>query len=343
MSRKIHSVFIFLRSGETLISVLSPVVKLDQTLLTGLLTAIREFGHEAIDEEIRTIEAGEYRFHYDVLNDLVTVGLADSDTDLLEVQAVLHSLNVLFLNTYDHIFKDWDGGTRIFDAFVPTIEQALAAHNNRYVTDKHELTPAEYLLNTLGGVLDVLLLNVLIGSAIIISCDPEKTTKIRESLNEMLPFRIPHMEAITDIGIAQGILHSRGDQVHKTSTLLGVTDEVYDLLITPEYSKRYLFLRGGMEGDCQYQSSPDQPEMNIAKTSLRLGSTISEQGKYLEFQLKQLIEDLRAFIRFRKDSPDLSDDGIQSLLHLIPERFELLVFLFEEFGSSSGPLSSSII
>ena len=47
----LHSVFIFLQSGETLVSHTSPVVKLDHTLLTGLLTAIREFGHEAIKEE----------------------------------------------------------------------------------------------------------------------------------------------------------------------------------------------------------------------------------------------------------------------------------------------------
>lgn len=335
--------FIFLRSGENLVSVISPVVKLDQTLLTGLLTAIREFGHEAIEEEIRTIEAGVYRFHYDVLDELVTVGLADSDADVLEVQAVLHSLNVLFLDRYQQIFVKWDGGTRMFEGFTPIIQQALDAHNLRAVTKKEELTSAEFLLNALGDVLDVLLLNILIGSAVILACDGEKTTKIRESLDELLPFRIPHMEAINDVEVVQGILQSRKDQIHKTPTLLGVTEEVYDLLSTPEYTKYYLFLKSKSEDDCSYSSPTDQPELTIAKTALRLGNSLSEQGRFLEFQLKHLIKDLRSYIRFRKQHPDLLENDIQVLLHLSSERFQILVFLFEEFGPSTGPLSRHLL
>jgi hypothetical protein len=319
------------------------MVKLDQTLLTGLLTAIREFGHEAIEEEIRTIEAGVYRFHYDVLEELVTVGLADSDADVLEVQAVLHSLNVLFLDRYQQIFTKWDGGTRMFEGFRPIIEQALDAHNFRAVTEKQELTSAEFLLDKLGDVLDVLLLNILIGSAIILACNAEKTTKIRESLDELLPFRIPHMEAISDVEVAQGILESRKDQIHKTPTLLGVTEEVYDFLSTSEYATPYLFLKSASEDECIYRSPTDQPELTIAKTALRLGNSLPEQGRFLEFQLKYLIDDLRSFIRFRKQYPDLLIEDIQALLHLCPERFQLLVFLHEEFGASSGPLSRSIL
>ncbi len=343
LSSKIHSVFIFLRSGENLVSVLSPVVKLDQTILTGLLTAIREFGHEAIDEEIRTIEAGVYRFHYDALQDIITVGLADSGADVLEVQAVLHSLNVLFLNKFEDILARWDGGTRMFEKFIPTIQQALAAHNTRFEAEKQELTSAEFLLSSMGEVLDILLLNILIGSAVIVCCSDEHITRLRESLDELLPFKIPHMDAITDMEITRGILQSRKHQVHKTSTLLGVTEKVFKNMVVPEYIDHYLFLRCDPDGGCWYQAPPNQFQMNIAKTSLALSESLSEQGQFLEFQLRELIKDLRYFISFRKHSPHLSLDDIQSLLHLNPKRFELLRYLHEEFGSSSGPLSVSLL
>jgi hypothetical protein len=342
LSSKIHSVFIFLRSGENLVSVISPMVKLDQTLLTGLLTAIREFGHEAIEQEIRTIEAGDYRFHYDVLKDLVTVGLADSEADVLEVHAVLHSLNVLFLDKFQHTLKDWDGGTRAFNGFVQIVQQALDAHNLRYVADEQELTSAECLLSHLGEVLDVLLLNILIGSAIILCCDGLEITKLSECLDELLPFKIPHMVSIADAEVAKDILQSRKNQVQKTPTILGVTGGVYDLLKTPEHTDHYLFLHCPKEGGCSHQAPPNQLGLNIAEMALRLGDSLTEQGRLLEFQLKRLISELRAFISFRKFSPDRTLEDIQELLHLSPERFQLLVFLHEEFGAHTGPLSESL-
>ncbi len=259
----------------------------------------------------------------------------------MEVQAVLHSLNVLFLNKYEQTLKRWDGGTRIFQGFIPIIQQALASHNIRFV-EKQELTSAEFLLSFLGETLDVLLVNILIGSAIFISCDLEKTKKLRESLDELFPFRIPHMVEISDVEIAQEILQSRKEQVQKTPTLLGVTGKVYDLLTTPEFTEHYLFLKDSLEGECVHQAPPNQLQMNIAKTSLGLGDSLSEQGKFLEFQLRELLAELRSFVSFRKNSPDLSFEDIQSLLHLSPERFELLIFLYEEFGSYTGPLLGSL-
>ncbi|MFX1475832.1 MAG: hypothetical protein ACFFCO_10215, partial [Promethearchaeota archaeon] len=68
---------------------------------------------------------------------------------------------------------------------------------------------------------------------------------------------------------------------------------------------------------------------------------LKEQGRFLEFQLRELISELKSFIRFRKNSPNLALEDIRSLLHLSSQRFQLLVFLHDEFGSHSGPLSSS--
>ncbi|MFX1342316.1 MAG: hypothetical protein ACFFAL_06415, partial [Promethearchaeota archaeon] len=200
-----HSVFIFLQSGETLLSHTSPVVKLDHTLLTGLLTAIREFGQEAIDEEIATIGAGAYRFHYDVLDPLITVGLADGNADELEVQAVLHSLNVLFYNQYEPQLKNWSGDIKPFQSFMPVINEALKAHNERSQVARRRITSTQYILETFDVTLDVLLLNILVGNAIIITgVKNKKFDELSQAIDQVLPFTVPNMPGISDIETAKG-------------------------------------------------------------------------------------------------------------------------------------------
>jgi hypothetical protein len=326
----LHSVFIFLQSGETLVSHTSPVVKLDQTLLTGLLTAIREFGHEAIAEEVRTIGAGEYRFHYDVLAPLITVGLADGNADELEVQAVLHSLNVLFFNQYENLLKKWRGDIKPFQTFSRIIIEALKAHNERSQVARKRISQTEYILDTFHDALDVLLINILIGNAIVLTgVDNKIFEQLSEAIDQVLPFTVPNMPGISDLETAQGILESRENQPHKLPTLLGVTKEVFQSLTTPENLEQYLFINLTKSPPI-YFAPLHQPSMDLARQALTLSDNSRLEAKILELELETLRAQLNSFIDFRRIAPDFTMDQLRSLLHFDSERFRLLAFLSQE-------------
>jgi hypothetical protein len=331
----LHSIFIFLQSGENLISRISPVVRLDQTLLTGLLTAIREFGHEAIAEEVRTIGAGAYRFHYDVLGNLITVGLADGNADELEVQAVLHSLNVLFFNKFERALRNWDGGVRLFQPFVQTIDDALRAYNESSQVAKRRISSTEYLLSTFGEVLDVILVNLLVGNAIIVGGGDKKITQVSEALNHILPFSVPNMQGIADVETAQSILDSRKQQRRRHPTLLGVSEKVYRGLTTPEHLEHHLFINVTQDTPV-YLAPLHQPSMDIAKRAIAASSDGSTQAKLLELQLESLSAQLNSFVSFRQSAPNLTLEDLRTLLHFDSERLRLLAFLAQESVLSPG-------
>jgi hypothetical protein len=325
-----HSVFIFLQSGETLVSHTSPVVKLEQTLLTGLLTAIREFGHEAIAEEIRTIGAGAYRFHYDVLAPLISVGLADGNADELEVQAVLHSLNVLFYNQYEPLIKKWSGDVKPFQSFLPIIHEALKAHNERSQVARQRISSTEYILETFDTTLDVLLLNILVGSAVIITgVDNKKFEVLSEAIDSFLPISVPNMPGIHDLETAKGILESRVEQQQKHPTLLGVSKNVYQSLTTPDNLNQYLFINL-TKNPPAFLAPLNQPSMDIAKQALTLTDNRELQAKLLELQLDTLRAQLNSFIAFRQSAHHFTLEHLRNLLHFDSERFRLLAYLSQE-------------
>ncbi len=325
----LHSIFIFLKSGENLISVTSPVVRLDQTLLTGLLTAVREFGYEAIDEEIRTIGAGAYRFHYDVFGDLITVGLADGNADELEVQAVLHGLNVLFFNQFEKLLKNWDGSSKPFQAFLPIIHEALRAHNERSQVSLRRMTSTEFLLKTLESTLDNVILNLLVGGAIIMLGGSEIVKQVSEALDQILPFTVPNMLGISDLETAQDILASRAKQRRKHPTLLGVTETVYRRLTIPKYIEYNLFLN--LSHDPPVCSKPHlQPNMSIAKRALAASNDSQLQAKLLELQLELLRAQLNSFMKFRQNVQGVPYQVFKGLLHYDSERYSLLEYLSRE-------------
>ncbi|MFX1317677.1 MAG: hypothetical protein ACFE9D_11945 [Promethearchaeota archaeon] len=326
-----HSVFIFLGSGETLVSHTSPVVKLEQTLLTGLLTAIREFGHEAISEEISTIGAGEYRFHYDVYDPLITVGLADGNADELEVQAVLHSLNVLFYAQYESLIKKWNGDVKPFQSFLPIINEALIAHNERSQVAQRRISSTEYILEVFEDTLDIVLLNILVGNAIIITgAKKKKFEELSEAIDNVLPFTVPNMPGITDLETAQGILESRIDQRRKRPTLLGVSEKVYRSLTTPENLEHYLFVNLTKKSPV-FIAPFNQPGMDLAKQALELAKDDPAlQAKLLELQLDTLRAQLTNFLDFRRSAPHFTLEHLRILLHLDSERFRLLTYLSQE-------------
>lgn len=331
----LHDIFIFLQSGENLISHISPVVRLDQTLLTGLLTAIREFGHEAIAEEVRTIGAGAYRFHYDVLGNLITVGLADSNAEELEVQAVLHGLNVLFFNQFERNLRNWDGSSRAFQAFVPVIDEALRAYNESSQVAKLSMSSTEYLLSTFGETLDAVLVNLLVGNAVIIGGSAEKISQLSEALNHVLPFSIPNMKDITDVETAQSILDSRKEQRRKHPTLLGVSEKVYRGLTTPEHLEHHLFINVSQEPPV-YLAPLRQPSMDIAKRAIAASSDGPTQAKLLRLQIESLSAQLNSFLSFRQSAPSLTLEDLRTLLHFDSERLHLLAFLAKESVLSTG-------
>ncbi|MFX1491443.1 MAG: hypothetical protein ACFFBU_04230 [Promethearchaeota archaeon] len=325
-----HSVFIFLQSGETLVSHTSPVVKLEQTLLTGLLTAIREFGHEAIAEEIRTIGAGAYRFHYDVLDPLISVGLADGNADELEVQAVLHSLNVLFYNQYETQLKKWSGDVKPFQSFIPIILEALKAHNERSQVARQRISSTEYILKTFDTTLDVVLLNILVGSAVIMTgVTKKKFEQLSEAIDSFLPFSVPNMPGINDLETAKGILESREEQQQKHPTLLGVTKDVYQSLTTPDNLTQYLFVNL-TKSPPVYLAPLNQPSMDLAKQALSLTDDRLLQAKLLELQLDTLRAQLNSFLVLRQSAHHFNLEHLRSLLHFDSERFRLLAYLSQE-------------
>ncbi|MFX1566526.1 MAG: hypothetical protein ACFFCH_11095 [Promethearchaeota archaeon] len=347
----LHSVFIFLQSGETLVSHSSPVVKLEQTLLTGLLTAIREFGHEAIAEEIRTIGAGEYRFHYDVYDKtsssapqkqgnknkseapigLITVGLADGNADELEVQAVLHSLNVLFYAQYEPLLEKWNGDVKPFQSFLPIINDALEAHNERSQVAKRRISSAEYILEVFEETLDVVLLNILVGNAIIITgVKNKKFQELSEAIDNVLPFTVPNMLGITDLETAQGILQSRKEQQRKRPTLLGVSEKIYRSLTTPQNLEHYLFVNLSKKSPV-FIAPSNQPSMDLAQQALEMAKDdVALQAKLLELQFDTLRVQLASFMELRRSAQHFTLEHLRSLLHLDSERFRLLTYLSQE-------------
>jgi len=331
----IHAVFIFRQSGEMLISHTSPLVHLDSDLLSGLFAAIRDFVLHTLGREMRDFKAGDYWYHYDVHQNLIALGLTDDTDDKLQVEALLHGLNVLFFEKFERVLRKWDHSTDAFRVFTPTIDEALRAYHEASEDARSRMTSIEWLLTTFGKTLDPVLLGVLAGNALIVRGNQEKIEQLSRALKQTLRYSVPNMPNITDVQMAQGILDSLKQQRDYQATLLGVSEKVYHALTTLEHLAHHVFI--SLEPDppaCL--TPPDQPTLDIAGLVRSSASDLSAQARLLDFQLTLLREQLHTLVQLRKDQPNLSPEQQRDILHFDAERFHLLSYLTDRSAFETG-------
>lgn len=322
----IHAVFIFLQSGEMLVSHTSPLIHLDSDLLSGLFAAIRDFVRHTLGREMRDFKAGDYWYHYDVYQNLIALGLTDDTDDKLQVEALLHSLNVMFFEKFDRVLRKWDHSIDAFRVFTPTIDELLHTYHESSEDARSRMSSIEWLLTTFGTILDPVLLGVLAGNALIIRGNPAKLEELSRALKQTLRYSVPNMPNITDVHMAQGILDSLKQQPDYQSTVLGVSEKVYHALTTKEHLSHHVFL--SLEPDPPACLTPsDQPTLDIARLVRSSGGDLSAQARLLDFQLTLLREQLHTLEQLRKNQPHLSSEQQREILHIDAERFHLLRYL----------------
>lgn len=318
-----------------LVSHTSPLVRLDSDLLSGLFAAIQGFARDTIGKEMRDFRAGDYWYHYDVLHNLIALGLTDETDDKPQVEALLHGLNVMFFEKFERALRNWDRTIEAFRVFTPTIEDALRAYHEASEDARSRMSSIEWLLATFGKTLDPVLLNVLAGNALIVRGNPQKIEEVSRALKQTLRYSVPSMPNITDVQMAQGILESRKKQRDHRSTLLGVAEKVYHALTTPEHLAHHAFVSLAANPPACL-TSPDEPTLDIARLARSSGGDPSAQARLLDFQLTLLREQLSTLVRLRKAQPGLSPEQQRELLHFDAERFHLLTYLADKFAFETG-------
>jgi hypothetical protein len=312
-----------------LISHTSPLVRLDSDMLSGLFVALRAFARDTVGREVRDFKAGDYWYHYDVLHNLIALGVTNETDDKLQVEALLHSLNVMFFEKFERVLRNWDRSIEAFRDFSSTIEDALHAYHEASEDARSRMSSIEWLLATFRNILDPILLSVLAGNAIIIRGDPQKIDEVSRALKQTLRYSVPSMPNVSDVQMAQRILDSRKKQRDYRPTLLGVSEKVYQALTTLEHLAHNIFISLETEPPACLTPS-DRPTLDIASLARSSGGDLSAQARLLDFQLTLLREQLRTLVQLRRAQPGLSLEQQRNTLHLDTERFRLLTYLADK-------------
>ncbi|MFX1521072.1 MAG: hypothetical protein ACFFCD_14235 [Promethearchaeota archaeon] len=137
----IHNVYILKTDGTSLLSKRYGSLEVDESLISGFITAINTFASQIIQREVDEIVMGDLKFIYSRSRlaklDVIYAVCADSETSSEEIKDIFDQVDEKFVEKYENTFNDTalkDVST--FAEFSPTLDTLV----HRLVDEKDEHT-----------------------------------------------------------------------------------------------------------------------------------------------------------------------------------------------------------
>lgn len=121
----IHSVYVIRRTGECLFSRVYDKNGVDEALISGFLSALQSFINEISGDYIRTLQTGNVKFVYNLMDDLIFVFCVDLEDDEEKLRKKINLAQNVFLKRFGNLIGDWNGQTGIFDSFNSTVDDIV--------------------------------------------------------------------------------------------------------------------------------------------------------------------------------------------------------------------------
>jgi hypothetical protein len=137
----IHNVYILKKTGESLIHGYYGSIEVDETLITGFLSAISTFAEEIGAESVETLVMKNMKFVYAMdtsLPDdpLIFAVSVDREEDEQKIKEILIEVKEKFVGRHKSDLEDWTGDIKLFAPFYNDLDAIVW----EYVVKKYSKT-----------------------------------------------------------------------------------------------------------------------------------------------------------------------------------------------------------
>lgn len=333
----IHRLYHFHKSGLVLVSIVftDKEERVSPELVSGFLSALRMFGQDLLDEDVASIETGNYQFVWDLADPVLSVALADREDDDVSIMAVLKTLNALFLDRYRKELQRWTGEVAPFRSFIPVAREVVQDYLPTFEKppEAMELRPAIIRLwRRFGPGLDILLYGLLRGAPILAVGRKTRNQSVIRALQTMRRRRIPVMY-FEDAGAALQVLR---DPPANMSFILSLPNRAYEATFADSSKMGLTYVCLLVEEHVVLPVGFDPKPLNIATTVAHAEKARGEKGSELrtisETSFLIVRERIEEVARLLAQSPDIPDGEASTLLRLSDEDYQI----FKELASEGG-------
>ena len=333
----IHQLYHFHKSGIVLTSIgFGPTsTTVSPELVSGFLSALRMFGQDLLEDDVRTIETGNYQFVWDIADPVLSVALADREDDDVSILAVLKTLNALFLERYQKQLQRWTGEVVHFRTFNPIAREVVLEYLPTFEKPRDIDAPRPAIIRLwrrFGAGLDILLYGLISGIPLLVVGQRSRNQSIIRALQTLRIRRIPVMW-FDDAGAALQVFR---DRPPNETFILSLPSPAYEetfanaakegLMYVAIFVKEHVVLPLGFEPlSLQIASSIDQAAKNLGKKGAELGNIAEASFKFVRNRLQEITNLLAA-------NSDLPDEEGAMLLRLSQDDY----LLFKELAIRGG-------
>jgi hypothetical protein len=142
----IHNVYILKVDGTCLIQRKYGSLEVDESLISGFITAINTFAEQIIQRQVDEIVMGDLKFIYSrsANLDVIYAVCADSETSSDEIKDIFDQVDEKFIEKYKETFNDdLLKDTAIFNEFTPTLDTLV----HKLVGEKDEQTTSKGVIS----------------------------------------------------------------------------------------------------------------------------------------------------------------------------------------------------
>jgi hypothetical protein len=134
----IHNVYILKKTGESLIHGYYGSIEVDETLITGFLSAISSFAEEIGAESVESLVMKNMKFVYamdtSIPEDPIIFAVSvDREEDDSKIKDILVKIKEKFIGEHKTDLEEWTGDIKVFNPFYDDLDAIIW----KYVLDKY--------------------------------------------------------------------------------------------------------------------------------------------------------------------------------------------------------------
>ncbi len=335
----IHHLYHFHKSGLVLTSVGfgSTTSNVSPELVSGFLSALRMFGQDLLEDDVTTIETGNYQFVWDFRDPVLSVALTDRTDDSVAIMAVLKTLNALFVERFQKQLRRWTGEVAPFREFNPIIREVIRDYLPSFEKpkDNETLRPAIIRLWRLFGEgLDTILYGLIAGIPLMVVGRKSRNQSVIRALQTLEMRRIPIMW-FDDAGAALQVLKTRPPYL---SFIISLPRRAYEATFSDAASLGLTHV-ALLVKDCIVKAIGfDVKSLRIARAIEHAEIVLGKQGTELRNVADTAYQTTKCRInevaKFLAENPTLPDNEGATLLRIPEEDF----LIFKELADHGGYL-----
>ena len=141
----IHNVYILRKTGESLIHGYYGSIEVDETLITGFLSAISTFAEEIGAESVESLVMKNMKFVYAMdaslpEDPIIFAVSVDREEDEQKIKDILIEIKEKFVGRHKSDLEDWTGDIKIFNPFYGDLDEIVWEYViNKYSKTFHKL------------------------------------------------------------------------------------------------------------------------------------------------------------------------------------------------------------